>query len=147
MLRDFIVIRVNLVFFFFKQKTAYEITYGDWSSDVCSSDLPEPGPRPTILRRCVAPGAGRSSSSLTGHLEDVRGLRDHAAHGRCVLVGHLLPDAAEPQRPDRRLLLRGEADERARQRDPKLRACHQLPPPPGSRPRHAAARRAGPAGA
>src|SRR5213079_3788678 len=27
-------------FFFFKQKTAYEITTGDWSSDVCSSDLP-----------------------------------------------------------------------------------------------------------
>src|ERR1051325_2832869 len=26
-------------FFFFKQKTAYEITYCDWSSDVCSSDL------------------------------------------------------------------------------------------------------------
>src|SRR5213079_2287192 len=25
--------------FFFKQKTAYEITTGDWSSDVCSSDL------------------------------------------------------------------------------------------------------------
>src|ERR1051325_6612075 len=29
----------SVVFFFFKQKTAYEITYGDWSSDVCSSDL------------------------------------------------------------------------------------------------------------
>jgi len=27
------------VFFFFKQKTAYEIQEGDWSSDVCSSDL------------------------------------------------------------------------------------------------------------
>src|SRR5216117_275202 len=27
-------------FFFFKQKTAYEIRKGDWSSDVCSSDLP-----------------------------------------------------------------------------------------------------------
>src|SRR5213082_3258167 len=26
-------------FFFFKQKTAYEIVSGDWSSDVCSSDL------------------------------------------------------------------------------------------------------------
>ena len=26
--------------FFFKQKTAYEIHSGDWSSDVCSSDLP-----------------------------------------------------------------------------------------------------------
>src|SRR5881227_4111912 len=27
------------VFCFFKQKTAYEITVRDWSSDVCSSDL------------------------------------------------------------------------------------------------------------
>ena len=27
------------VIFFFKQKTAYEVLYGDWSSDVCSSDL------------------------------------------------------------------------------------------------------------
>src|SRR3546814_5550552 len=26
--------------FFFKQKTAYEIRISDWSSDVCSSDLP-----------------------------------------------------------------------------------------------------------
>ena len=29
----------DCVFFFFKQKTAYEIGTGDWSSDVCSSDL------------------------------------------------------------------------------------------------------------
>src|SRR5213594_4532454 len=27
------------LFFFFKQKTAYEISVRDWSSDVCSSDL------------------------------------------------------------------------------------------------------------
>ena len=27
------------MFFFFKQKTAYEIVSRDWSSDVCSSDL------------------------------------------------------------------------------------------------------------
>src|SRR3546814_2209599 len=26
-------------FFFFKQKTAYELRISDWSSDVCSSDL------------------------------------------------------------------------------------------------------------
>src|SRR3546814_6488791 len=26
--------------FFFKQKTAYEMRISDWSSDVCSSDLP-----------------------------------------------------------------------------------------------------------
>src|SRR3546814_10811927 len=30
--------------FFFKQKTAYEMRISDWSSDVCSSDLPEPRP-------------------------------------------------------------------------------------------------------
>src|SRR3546814_5502843 len=28
-----------IVFFFFKQKTAYEMRISDWSSDVCSSDL------------------------------------------------------------------------------------------------------------
>src|SRR3546814_10818361 len=28
-----------LSFFFFKQKTAYEMRISDWSSDVCSSDL------------------------------------------------------------------------------------------------------------
>src|SRR3546814_12821365 len=29
------------MFFFFKQKTAYEMRISDWSSDVCSSDLVE----------------------------------------------------------------------------------------------------------
>src|SRR3546814_7578469 len=33
-------------FFFFKQKTAYELRISDWSSDVCSSDL---GPKPATL--------------------------------------------------------------------------------------------------
>src|SRR3546814_5086324 len=30
---------MNIVIFFFKQKTAYEMRISDWSSDVCSSDL------------------------------------------------------------------------------------------------------------
>src|SRR3546814_10730307 len=29
---------IMCVFFFFKQKTAYEMRISDWSSDVCSSD-------------------------------------------------------------------------------------------------------------
>src|SRR3546814_1251270 len=33
---------VVLFVFFFKQKTAYEMRISDWSSDVCSSDLPGP---------------------------------------------------------------------------------------------------------
>src|SRR3546814_8075283 len=32
--------RVLCVLLFFKQKTAYEMRISDWSSDVCSSDLP-----------------------------------------------------------------------------------------------------------
>src|SRR3546814_1034727 len=34
--------------FFFKQKTAYEMRISDWSSDVCSSDLP-----PSELREII----------------------------------------------------------------------------------------------
>src|SRR3546814_1730912 len=34
----------SFVFFFFKQKTAYEMRISDWSSDVCSSDLRIFGP-------------------------------------------------------------------------------------------------------
>src|SRR3546814_1610426 len=32
-----------MIIFFFKQKTAYEMRISDWSSDVCSSDLPRSG--------------------------------------------------------------------------------------------------------
>src|SRR3546814_10057988 len=35
----FISVILLYVFFFFKQKTAYEMRISDWSSDVCSSDL------------------------------------------------------------------------------------------------------------
>src|SRR3546814_9859618 len=31
------------LFFFFKQKTAYDMRISDWSSDVCSSDLGQAG--------------------------------------------------------------------------------------------------------
>src|SRR3546814_5775766 len=33
------IVVLSLSFFFFKQKTAYEMRISDWSSDVCSSDL------------------------------------------------------------------------------------------------------------
>src|SRR3546814_3679463 len=35
----FLIFVVYCLFFFFKQKTAYEMRISDWSSDVCSSDL------------------------------------------------------------------------------------------------------------
>src|SRR3546814_2548266 len=39
MLAPLSVLLVGGLFFFFKQKTAYEMRISDWSSDVCSSDL------------------------------------------------------------------------------------------------------------
>src|SRR3546814_8443351 len=36
---DCVMLCLLLYFFFFKQKTAYEMRISDWSSDVCSSDL------------------------------------------------------------------------------------------------------------
>src|SRR5213595_3176494 len=53
------------MFFFFKQKTAYEITEGDWSSDVCSSDLPGLSASAGTGRAGRAPRArGRGSSEI-----------------------------------------------------------------------------------
>src|SRR3546814_4819215 len=40
------------MFFFFKQKTAYEMRISDWSSDVCSSDLTDR--HRTVRRPCGA---------------------------------------------------------------------------------------------
>src|SRR3546814_15079653 len=53
---------VLLSFFFFKQKTAYEMRISDWSSDVCSSDLydlvfAEGGPA-TLAPNRYSPHAG-----------------------------------------------------------------------------------------
>src|SRR3546814_4112118 len=55
---------IFICFFFFKQKTAYEMRISDWSSDVCSSDLAGPK-RPTCRSRparspSVFPSTGRS---------------------------------------------------------------------------------------
>src|SRR3546814_2186893 len=39
MFSSFTLVFYCVLFFFFKQKTAYEMRISDWSSDVCSSDL------------------------------------------------------------------------------------------------------------
>src|SRR3546814_7898409 len=62
-------ISLLFVFFFFKQKTAYELRISDWSSDVCSSDL---------LAR--AGGRGRQLFELEG-IEAAEIVDHHRAHG------------------------------------------------------------------
>src|SRR6184192_692587 len=60
-----------IVFFFSKQKTAYEMSIGDWSSDVCSSDLLRirVHARPWIwrrMKRSSRPTASRSEERRVG---------------------------------------------------------------------------------
>src|SRR3546814_1659260 len=76
------------VFFFFKQKTAYEMRISDWSSDVCSSDLPgqdrpaghglcAPRPRGRLAGRAAGAAAAMTGTGATApvaRLKDV-GLR------------------------------------------------------------------------
>src|SRR3546814_6832548 len=64
-------------FFFFKQKTAYEMRISDWSSDVCSSDL---SPR---RDEQLGPGTRRRVSSRGGPR-------------RCVQRTPVLHDQPEP---------------------------------------------------
>src|SRR3546814_15060460 len=81
-----------LVFFFFKQKPAYEMRISDWSSDVCSSDL---GARVTadrifLIERLVSNLRVRRKNERLGEVE--RGLGhevDHAADALRVEVGGL----------------------------------------------------------
>src|SRR3546814_19647859 len=49
---------VCILFFFFKQKTAYEMRISDWSSDVCSSDLMREGGVVLVTGRAYATRAG-----------------------------------------------------------------------------------------
>src|SRR3546814_7437149 len=54
-----------MLFFFFKQKTAYEMRISDWSSDVCSSDLSAPKENSAIKRAFRSSARWISSPSST----------------------------------------------------------------------------------
>src|SRR3546814_6327946 len=113
-------------FFFFKQKTAYEMRISDWSSDVCSSDLAglprrggdEAGDRPRRPRRAERqlrhrqgdPAARRETGDRrdprAARCESVAGTVDrgpHRQHRRCgpqpFAVGG--PRARRGRRPGR----------------------------------------------
>src|SRR3546814_19742296 len=74
-----------LLFFFFKQKTAYEMRISDWSSDVCSSDLradrADAGQGPAC-RHGAARLFGRAARQPGAALSRHRG--ESAAHGQCA---------------------------------------------------------------
>src|SRR3546814_4980359 len=67
-----------VLFFFFKQKTAYEMRISDWSSDVCSSDLGrdlqdvDMFRRRGALRRLVYVGQHRTAEALPDLRQDLQ---------------------------------------------------------------------------
>src|SRR3546814_5659582 len=63
-----------LLFFFCKQKTAYEVRISDWSSDVCSSDL-------------LPADAGRKCLSANSVGSDFATCRLHRCAGARLAVG------------------------------------------------------------
>src|SRR3546814_6760249 len=69
-------------FFFFKQKTAYEMRISDWSSDVCSSDLKDIKALIAASNAQVKTGAdlvGRTGSSLTEIVTAIKKVSDIVA--------------------------------------------------------------------
>src|SRR3546814_20981760 len=79
------------LFFFFKQKTAYEMRISDWSSDVCSSDLSlhRWGARNqyTLVELLNLGSAEQESSDLDNALQHIR----QAAAGLAAIGGEGSP--------------------------------------------------------
>ena len=79
---------VLLFFFFFKQKTAYEIKECDWSSDVCSSDLAAAGLASLMstadMMTTVLNAYGKSASEAA-HINDL--LFATVRYGKCLRKG------------------------------------------------------------
>src|SRR3546814_20818011 len=67
---------LTCVFFFFKQKTAYEMRISDWSSDVCSSDLEE---QPLQDLRTLPAVIGKQRRAFCKKAQDCVGFGKHAA--------------------------------------------------------------------
>src|SRR3546814_2851087 len=92
-----------LFFFFFKQKTAYEMRISDWSSDVCSSDLqyplPAPGPRREGAR---GTGVREHSDRYFRHADGCRHARGLFRSGQ----GTLCADRSEEHTSELQSLMR-----------------------------------------
>src|SRR3546814_4341390 len=69
-----------MFFFFFKQKTAYEMRISDWSSDLCSSDLA----RPRVVRLCLPADGVDGSVPVDGALDRGRPRQADEARRRPV---------------------------------------------------------------
>src|SRR3546814_4530690 len=88
-------------FFFFKQKTAYEMRISDWSSDVCSSDL-EVAIGERVERECRGERAHRRRHLLGRHPALGGAGLVILAHRRCAAIERLLLHLDDRHRDSRR---------------------------------------------
>src|SRR5213594_5004570 len=72
-------------FFFFKQKTAYDISVRDWSSDVCSSDLNGEQSLRAVVAHPGQQNADRRGPGRLGHRSEER--REGKSVNACVDLG------------------------------------------------------------
>src|SRR3546814_8074853 len=100
-----------MFFFFFKQKTAYEMRISDWSSDVCSSDLRQ---IPELSTSAVARTSWDANGAIIlvetlkealplvdrlapEHLElavdDPQSLFEQVRHAGSIFMGRMTPEA------------------------------------------------------
>src|SRR3546814_1682567 len=86
-------------FFFFKQKTAYEMRISDWSSDVCSSDLAD---RNVGLRLTQQPVADHAARDLAALAARHRRIIDREAHRQRRRIDRLRGDRLAHARVDRK---------------------------------------------
>src|SRR3546814_21032818 len=105
-------------FFFFKQKTAYEMRISDWSSDVCSSDLKnhfrvrgDEARLPERLFRHLARHARPRADAVRQRPRFREGTRAEGAAGRGNLVPALFGALGRhrPCRPDRKSVVSGKS--------------------------------------
>src|SRR3546814_18617866 len=77
-------LRFYVVFFLFKQSTAYEMRISDWSSDVCSSDLAETRRGNDGVPRVGGSNAGGSGQPAIKVVGDVTRAGYNLVNGRGV---------------------------------------------------------------
>src|SRR3546814_1591888 len=71
----------EVLFFFFKQKTAYEMRISDWSSDVCSSDLLDETRRAFVSAAAKIGAIELELAATAAFLHDCEGYNSHDGRG------------------------------------------------------------------
>src|SRR3546814_18582635 len=89
-----------MFFFFFKQKTAYEMRISDWSSDVCSSDLTD-----EVKQFHEEPG----DAGAEGGEAATAGAKSRTRNGRVTGNGRLRVNGAASWRRERKSVVEGKS--------------------------------------